>query len=299
MRSFVFAKKQLFFASLLIVPQSFVAWGPAWAGIESCGDINVDASATCRVEVEGGCDVKCTPLAFEAACAGQLEVSCRGECDLDAELQCTASCNVGTCVARCEVDPPSFQCSADCTARADAQCDAECQADANRGECTASCKSTFSAECDASCQGTGGNATCQAQCEASCEADCSARANLDCQVDCQSRGYLECKAELEGGCSAACSQPQGALFCDGQYVDDGGNLEACIDAIKAAVDVDVQASGTASGDCAGGRCEGNAEGTASASCGLGPNAASHPGAAAALGLLGMFGVFCARRRPAR
>jgi hypothetical protein len=87
-------------------------------------------------------------------------------------------------------------------------------------------------------------------------------------VDCQSRGYLQCRTRVEGGCEVACTEPDGALFCDGQYVDHGGNLQECIDALRAAYDIEVTASGSATSDCADNRCEGSAEGSASASCSL-------------------------------
>ena len=63
-----------------------------------------------------------------------------------------------------------------------------------------------------------------------------------------------------------CSEPEGALFCDGQYVDAGNNLEECIAALEAAFDIEVQ--GSASGQCNNGRCEGEAEG--SLSCAVDP-----------------------------
>src|SRR5438105_1420269 len=70
--------------------------------------------------------------------------------------------------------------------------------------------------------------TCQAKCEASCSGSCTAKANVDCDVSCQATGYANCEAMLTGGCQAQCTTPQGALFCDGQYVDTGNNLQQCI-----------------------------------------------------------------------
>ena len=257
---------------------------PALAGIEECGNINVDADATCTVEVEGGCEGQCTPVTVQAACAGELELGCRGRCDVDAELSCTATCNIASCVAECDIDPPEFDCTAECNVQAEAECAGQCEADADRRQCEASCKATYSASCDASCQGTPPSASCQAKCEARCEADCSARANVDCQVACQAEGYVACETRVQGGCEVACSRPEGALFCDGQYVDPERELQECIDAIEARLDIEVEARGSASSDCSGNTCSGDVEGEASASCDLGSGA---PGAGApgALGLL--------------
>jgi hypothetical protein len=268
----------------------------AFAGIEACGNINIEANAECTVELEGGCEALCTPVKVEAACAGELEVDCRGQCDVEAQASCTATCSVGTCVADCNIDPPSFNCSAECNLQADANCSAECQANGNRSECEASCKATYSASCDSSCERTPGSASCQAKCEASCAADCSAKANVDCQVSCQSRGYVDCKARVQGGCEVACREPEGAIFCDGQYVDDGGNLQACADAIREAVDIQVETSGSAESDCAGNTCSGSAEGTASASCAIAQAPREADNSGALLALLAAVSVTVARLR---
>jgi len=109
---------------------------------------------------------------------------------------------------------------------------------------------------------------------------------------------VECKTRLEGGCDVECKKPEGALFCDGQFVDDNGNLDACIAAIEAAVDIQVDATGTADGDCTGNQCQGTAEGSVSSSCALLP-ATSRRGAGAApsvFALLAAVGLIGARRR---
>ena len=65
----------------------------------------------------------------------------------------------------------------------------------------------------------------------SLDGSCTAKANVDCDVSCQATGYANCEAMLTGGCQAQCTTPQGALFCDGQYVDTGNNLQQCISTI--------------------------------------------------------------------
>jgi MYXO-CTERM domain-containing protein len=79
-------------------------------------------------------------------------------------------------------------------------------------------------------------------------------------------------------CEGHCQEPEGAVFCDGQYVDRGNNAEECVAALNAALDVEVEGSASSSGECAGGRCEGEAEAKGSAKC-----AVSNPGAARGLG----------------
>ena len=247
-----------------------VAPATSRAQLEACGDIYVTADAMCEVVVEGGCTAMCEPVSFRAACAADLSVECSGMCTASAEASCMVSCDVVMCEARCEVDPGMFSCRAECTAGIEARCTSQCSAMAGDGEaqarCQASCEATFVAECDASCEVTPPSATCMARCEASCQGRCDAEANIDCQVDCQASGYLDCEASLTGGCTARCEEPDGALFCDGQYVDHGGNLDACIDALWNALDIEVDASARGSSMCTDGMCTAEGEAEASASC---------------------------------
>lgn len=251
---------QLLVGSLTVIG-SFFATSDAHAGIDACGNINVEANAQCEMKLEGGCTAACTPISFEASCAAELTAGCSGQCNASFTAECTGACN-GSCVAECEANPPAFSCTGSCNADCSADCGGRCAAEANRGECEASCKASCSAECDASCQGSAGNVDCNAQCQMCCEGSCTAEANLDCQISCQASGYVDCKANLQGGCEVACSQPEGALFCDGQYIDHGGNLEECVAALQALLNIEV--TGYANAECSGGSC--TAEAGAEASC---------------------------------
>lgn len=257
----------------------------AHAGIEACGDIHVEANAEC--ELRGGieCEAECTPVRLEAQCAANLEIGCRGQCNASAEVSCTTDCS-GACLAECEVDPGAFDCQASCFA----DCRGSCEASCADSECEASCEATCSGECDARCNVDLPEADCQAQCEACCSGSCTAEANIMCQIDCQAEGYAQCKADLEGGCKADCQTEKGALFCDGQYVDHGGNLEECVGALKALLDIDV--SGYAEGECSNGSCYGEAGG--SITCAVDPVGPTRW--AAVLGVLGLVAFGSARRR---
>jgi hypothetical protein len=75
--------------------------------------------------------------------------------------------------------------------------------------------------------------TCQEKCQQSCHGVHTAKVNMDCQLKCYTvERYTSCEAKLTGGCQTQCQAQQGALFCDGQYIDAGGNLQQCIDALK-------------------------------------------------------------------
>jgi MYXO-CTERM domain-containing protein len=277
------------------------AWsGTARAAFESCGDINVQANAECKVEVQGGCKLHCTEPQLEVACSAQIETTCTGKCDAKADVSCTGACDLAGCKAKCDVDPGKFDCEGQCNVDADAKCDAQCQAEAAgskaHGECVASCKASISAECHGSCSGTPPQADCEAKCQASCEGSCTGEARADCWINCQSDGYAACETELKGKCEGQCDKPEGALFCDGNYVDTGDNLQKCISDLDAWLEahVDASAQGTSMGECTGNTCQGEAEGKASASC------ATVPGgpASAGIALFGMVlaGAAIGRRR---
>ncbi|MFP6684135.1 MAG: hypothetical protein VB934_05450 [Polyangiaceae bacterium] len=234
---------------------------PASAGnIGACGDINVEASANCEVLIEGGCTAKCEPINFSAACY----VDCSGSgCDIDIEVGCDIECE-GECGVSCDLDPGKFDCQASCELDCEAGCSGQCTSSNDKTTCEGSCKATCSGECSASCDVVLPSADCTAKCDASCKGSCKAEANIDCQIDCQAG----CAAELTGGCELECSKPEGALFCDGQYIDHGGNLDACVNALRDLLDIEV--SGYASASCDNGECSAEAGGSVSCATVPGP-----------------------------
>jgi hypothetical protein len=258
---------------------------PAHAGLAACNNINVEANTTCEVEPVGvDCTANCTPLKFQAACSAKLEVSCSGQCDISA----SAGCNVD-----CEAD-----CKAQCQLDASAECDAQCSSSANKSQCQAACKASVTADCDASCKATPGSATCQAKCQASCSGSCHAEANAKCQIDCQNKSYASCEAELQGHCNVDCQTTgKGALICDNQYIDHGGNLDECIKAINSVVNVKVQYS--SQGSCSGNTCQGSAEASASCTVARVLGSDTNAGGAYAAIAAGMMGLALRRRRNGR
>lgn len=241
----------------------------------ACGNIDVSAEASCTVEVSGGCEVNCTPVKFEAACYAE----CEGGCDVNIDVGCTGECYAG-CEGECDINPGSFDCQGECYASCTGGCSGRCSAAANSAECHAACEGTCEGDCNISCEATPPSATCQGKCEAKCEGECHADASMDCQVDCQGG----CYADLQGGCEAQCQSPDGALFCDGQYVDTGDNLAKCIAYLDGVLSVDVETAGSAV--CTGNSC--TAEGSVScASVAPRPVSDGLSWLAAGLGALGL------------
>ena len=247
----------LLFGSLALATVALSS-NTAQAGIEACGNIDVEANAECEVLFEGGCEAQCTPVSVTAACSVQLEAECNGECNLDAEVECTNTCQ-GSCEGQCNADPGGFDCEAECNI----DCEGSCVAYADDNEARASCEATCAANCQADCEVVEPEANCEAQCNGCCGGSCTAEVNIDCQVDCQAALYGGCQAELEGGCKAECQKPEGALFCDGEYIDHGDNLAECVAALRALLDIEVE--GYAEGSCSGNSCTGNAGGSISCS----------------------------------
>ncbi len=265
---------------------------PAAAGIEACGNIQIDASASCEVRVGAECRASCTPVSFEVACAADLVATCDGMCTASADVTCTTDCNPN-CLDTCTVDPGAFDCQASCYADCEGSCDASCAAAGDQGKCRASCEATCSADCDANCNVVPPSATCEEQCNACCTGTCEAEANLDCQIDCQATLYADCEAMLQGGCEAECDKPEGALFCDGQYIDHGGNLAECVDALRELLGIMVE--GYAEGSCSNGSCSGEAGGTLSCGATIDPSGRRHRAVVFGV-LVALAGAGAARRR---
>ena len=263
--------------------------------LAACGDIHIEATASCEMRTGLSCEQSCEPLSVRAACAAELTAACEGMCDADFDVGCQAQCQ-GSCTATCQVDPGKFDCSAACQARCDGSCEAECGGMNDGGRCMASCQGTCAASCDADCDIEAPSADCNAQCQASCEGSCRAEANIDCQIDCQASGYAACEVDVQGGCEIDCRKEEGALFCDGQYVDHGDNLAMCVDAIEAWINTNVEGYAEGSAMCANGECV--ASGSAGVSCSVVP--ASEPGSGRlAWALPGLVGLAWLRRRRAR
>ena len=87
---------------------------PAHAGLADCGNINVEANATCEVQTGVECSLNCTPLKVEAACTAELYVDCSGECS--ASARSTARAVAGGLPRPCEIDQRA-ECRSECISK--------------------------------------------------------------------------------------------------------------------------------------------------------------------------------------
>ena len=248
------------------------------ADLSACGPFDFSAGINCELKFSGGCETACTPLNVAATC----DATCEGSCTAKLDVGCSVDCNVG-CEGECKVDPGKFDCTASCNADCSGSCDTKCASSGNKTQCKSTCSSTCSGQCSAKCEVVPPSATCKAKCTASCDGSCTAEANIDCRVDCEGG----CQVDVSGGCKTQCAKPEGALFCNGQYVD-SDDLGACIAALAT---IEVTVSGSA--ECDNGVCTAEGE----VSCAASPLATTGKGSMLALGsVVAGLAVAVGRRR---
>lgn len=233
--------------------------------VAECGNFDFTDGIDCQIQVEGGCTAECTPLSFEAACTGG--------CTATAETQCVDNCGV-QCVATC--NPAVLDCFAGCHAECDGPTEELCDANGTRDDCAEVAVAECDIHCTESCEVPPND--CQEHCNRCCTGSCTTQVNFSCNLD--------CFAELEGGCEAQCTEPNGGLFCNGQYVN-ATEVEACIVALaNQGIEVDVSARGSVTCDLSG--CDGEGGATGCSLTGAG-------GGSVAIALLGLAFFFWRRR----
>ncbi len=219
--------------SLVLVLFLALSFGVRRASAQSnpCGKFDFsNGISSCKIEVSGGCSAKCTPLKFEAACSGG--------CTSTSDTMCVDTCGT-QCVAMC--DPALLDCFAGCHAECDAPTSAECQ---QKHPTDGSCSATATAQCDVHCKDACQvpSTNCSEHCNKCCTGSCTTQVNFDCD--------FSCFADVKGGCDVQCQRPQGAIFCNDQYVY-ASDVEACIKYLATqglTVDVSARASASAKVD---------------------------------------------------
>lgn len=252
-------------STLLAAPIVLIAHAAVAAPASgACGDFSYLTDGSCEVLFSGGCQASCTPLSFTAVCDAK--------CTISLDASCSASCE-SDCTGQCTVDPGRFDCEASCNTSCEAGCTTQCAEDA---ACVTTCQGQCSGQCTAGCTVEAPSASCDLRCKASCEASCNVEANADC--------YGTCSADLQGGCDIQCQDPDGALFCDGQYVNISSGFDNCMAFIK---DLSVN------GSCTGNTC------SATVKCSAAPSPGSDRSPLGAAGVAGMVmavGLMASRRR---
>lgn len=241
-----------------------------------CGRFDFSGGLSCRVEVSGGCTADCTSLKLEAACSGG--------CSATADTTCVNDCGT-QCVAMC--DPQLLDCFAGCHSECDQPTMQDCQTKHAGEDCLTAARSQCDIHCKDACQVPPSN--CQEHCTKCCTGSCTTQVNFDCD--------FSCFADVRGGCEVQCQKPEGAIFCNGQYVH-ASDVQACIAYLATqGIDVDVSARGSVKCDLNGCSGVGDIAGTG---CAAAPQSRLGGGAAAgALLLFGMTAVAARARRRRR
>jgi hypothetical protein len=220
-----------------------------------CGKFDFSSGLSCRIEVSGGCTANCSPLSFEAACTGG--------CTSMTTTTCVDTCGT-TCVAMC--NPQLLDCFAGCHAECDQPTVDQCRQSHPTDDCTTTARAQCDIHCKDSCQVPPNN--CQEHCTKCCTGSCNTQTNFDCD--------FSCFAQVQGGCDVQCQRPEGAIFCNGQYVY-ASDVTACI-AYLATRGIQVDVSARASAQCDLSGCHGTGASVSGCSAGgaLDPTAAVAP-----------------------
>lgn len=220
--------------AILISSLILFASSTASAGEEACGKFDFSGGLNCKIEVSGGCSAKCTPISFEAGC--------NGGCTAEPDPGCVDDDCGEACILEC--NPELLDCFAGCHSECDADVQAECEAaDPTKTDCAIQAKSQCNGHCEAACEVPPSD--CKEHCNKCCFGSCQTLKNFQCDFDCY--------AEFKGGCDVSCQQPEGAIFCNGQFVN-ATDIGECINyLLTQGIEVDVSA--TASVECGPEGCD--------------------------------------------
>jgi len=266
------------------------AAAPAQAGVPECGNLRLEDVGNCELAGEVSCTAGCDNLGvYKKACATQLYTVCSEECTFTGDVTCTDECT-GICTESCDRGE-NVICIHNCFGECTIDCDARCEGAEDDAQCHATCEANCDAECDITCKPLV-DGDCYKHCVECCGGSCTASANLDCQTTCQDEEFESCEYELKADCHGSC-EGEGALFCDGEYVLSGNEVDDCIAALVAIglEDIEAEAEGRIDLD------EGIAEGSASAGCSVGLGGS--PAGGALMAGLGCLLLLRRRRRSAR
>lgn len=210
------------------------------ADATACNNIPVTAGAQCAAVVGSACTSQCQPANFTLACDGK----CAGTCNETATTSCTEDCS-SWCNTDCTTDPGSFDCQTSCISNCATSCPGKCHEHPSQGQCENSCRTTCDTQCTESCTEVAATDSCETKCGTCCDTSCTVQRNVECEVSCD----IQCSGTLQGSCESRCTQPAGALFCDGQFVDAGNDLQSCVDYLES-IDADVNIDAWADVDMA-------------------------------------------------
>ncbi|MEM9456181.1 MAG: hypothetical protein AAGF11_18510 [Myxococcota bacterium] len=207
---------------------AFALPSSAAATVPECSGVAIAADAQCEQRIEIGCQSSCELDDVLMACAAELTASCKAQCDFDFDIQCSNDCGA-TCEQRCLTG--DVVCHDECAEECSVNCVDTCAGAEDPRQCRASCEATCASECDQACGELTLDASCDEHCNRCCIGSCTAQANFDCQIGCQGDVFEACQFDTVDQCGASCGT-SGTIYCDGQFVAGGDDVDPCMDALQ-------------------------------------------------------------------
>ena len=219
-----FCANPTWFALLAFVMVALAS--PSAEAAVACGLIDGRTLEQCTVvNTKTECTEKCEPVNMVKVCSTKCDVGCTKT----ATTSCKGGCET-ECIKQCTPDPTKYDCKVACTDTCSAKVMIHCKTSIDEAKCIVKAKASCSQTCEEKCKPLPATETCVNKCGTSCNASCTVEENTTCNVDCET----SCTTQVKGACVSKCSTTQGALFCNGQYIDGGADLTGCITEIEGA-----------------------------------------------------------------
>ena len=225
--------------SLMVVGSVVLSLGATTARAEltECGGIYLRSDSKCEYRKQQECMTTCMPETVQTSCVAKVYKGCETSCTVSASTSCTTGCSA-SCTTDCQTQaatPAPKNCMGLCVSR----CQDDCKQGGAHGAC---CGHNCSARCEQECKNmpepVAQPAQCGTTCTNACSGSCTAQANTECQITCQDQMYTECQTEEVQVCQTTCMDGDGAIFCDGQYVD-AEDRPSCASQLKTELKIDV------------------------------------------------------------
>ncbi|MDB4989965.1 MAG: uncharacterized protein JWN04_5143 [Myxococcaceae bacterium] len=231
----------------------------ARAELTECGGIYLSSDSKCEYRKQQECTTTCMPETVQTSCVAKVYKGCETSCNVSSSSTCTSGCSA-SCTTDCQTQAATPT-PKDCMGLCVSGCQDDCKQGGEHGAC---CSHNCSERCEHECKGmpapVAQPAQCGTTCTNACAGSCTAQANTDCQIACQDQMYTECQTEEIQVCQTTCMDGDGAIFCDGQYVD-ADDRTSCAKQLKSDLKIDVAVSAIT--DAAGTVAEGTKDAASS------------------------------------
>jgi len=263
--------------------------------LDKCGGVYLSADSKCEFKPVQECMTSCATTSVEQACAQKTSTMCSASCTTTDTTTCVKT-HSDSCSKECDTitEKSSHEvCTTECVDSCTADAVKRKDFGGDRDKCHQNCAQNCNTSCE-KCSETDQKTDCTTKCMSVVENECTEEVNRDCLLSCQTDNYTSCETDTVNTCTTTCHDKQGALFCDGQFID-ADDLQACADQLAAefSFSIDITAHATVNGN--GSVTTTNKDGSKTTTkCSFSPPTQGHGGMA--LGALAALGLVVARRR---